>query len=575
MKRIIYGSLSVLTAVCTVFVAAKAEVFNTDNKSSQLSEEIADANVSSNTSRLPGTLSDELTPQLTHELNGGNGSDESLNNGLKSSLSAGSNTPLQPNSLLGSVVGQAGVNPTLKSGQQALNALKSADGGNVAIGNPSFNRLASSNGAPGSTRPAQIVASTPTLRANAAPTASMSVIADGGPSLPASAVSVTGTSSDIQAADVMEADAVANTPASAITPSGTSLPAPGTVVPAAPALGAPTSGAPVPATGLEAAPAIEPSIDADMAEDPASLGEVPEATPALDGMPLDEMPEAGMPETEEFSEGSAEGEVFEEESFEEESFDEDASAEDSLEESDEALEGEVLEETKPDIESDAVPGTPETIPGATPFPPANGTPAPEVMPDVAPEGMPEVMPEGPEGISPVPPAQEGAPTQVVPAQPLSPTPGTNMPGIPGGPAAPEMPAAPIEPLPPTESEVVPLEEAPMEAPLEAPVDSEIESDAAPAPFPVSGSSSDRLMGEGFTPFQLSYLAISGGLKDEGIPGGGLLLSAYDAGDISAEDIVAAGASSKRLGTAASDEADFTKGVDRFLELFKRDARSSN
>ncbi|MEO0768696.1 MAG: hypothetical protein AAFY72_04570 [Cyanobacteria bacterium J06649_4] len=36
-----------------------------------------------------------------------------------------------------------------------------------------------------------------------------------------------------------------------------------------------------------------------------------------------------------------------------------------------------------------------------------------------------------------------------------------------------------------------------------------------------------------------------------------------------------GALSKRLGTAASDEADYTKGVDRFLKMLKRDARSSN
>jgi phage FluMu protein gp41 len=83
------------------------------------------------------------------------------------------------------------------------------------------------------------------------------------------------------------------------------------------------------------------------------------------------------------------------------------------------------------------------------------------------------------------------------------------------------------------------------------------------------------VGEGFTPFQLSYLAISGGLKEEGIPGGDQLISAYKDGEISAEDVVAAGAESNRLGTAASDTEDYAQSVDRFLEILRRDARSSS
>jgi len=90
--------------------------------------------------------------------------------------------------------------------------------------------------------------------------------------------------------------------------------------------------------------------------------------------------------------------------------------------------------------------------------------------------------------------------------------------------------------------------------------------------PTSGTESfglsDRLIGEGFSPFQLSYLAIGGGL--EGIPGGDKLLAAYDSGDLSAADIVDAGASSNRLGADASDQDDYTAGVERFLNLLSRD-----
>ncbi|MEO0768695.1 MAG: hypothetical protein AAFY72_04565, partial [Cyanobacteria bacterium J06649_4] len=66
--------------------------------------------------------------------------------------------------------------------------------------------------------------------------------------------------------------------------------------------------------------------------------------------------------------------------------------------------------------------------------------------------------------------------------------------------------------------------------------SPMEGSGEPSEPPLSGVSGDeRLIGEGFTPFQLSYLAIGGGLEAEGIPGGDLLLQAYEAGDIEAED----------------------------------------
>ena len=137
------------------------------------------------------------------------------------------------------------------------------------------------------------------------------------------------------------------------------------------------------------------------------------------------------------------------------------------------------------------------------------------------------------------------------------------------PPAPGFPSAPIEPAPGFPS--APVEPTPL-PPLEE--DTPLDDSAVPGDeFPIGASSSDRLVGEGFTPFQLSYLAIAGGLKEEGIPGGSVLLSAYDQGDISAADIVDAGALSNRLGTAADDQADYTDGVERFLELLERDARN--
>ena len=162
----------------------------------------------------------------------------------------------------------------------------------------------------------------------------------------------------------------------------------------------------------------------------------------------------------------------------------------------------------------------------TPIEPSGATPGGSI------ESAPEAVPS-----NDFPPAPEASPADdFEPAAPLSP--------------ASPAPASPVQPLPP------------------------IENDAAPGDGSASGLSSDRLIGEGFTPFQLSYLAIGGGLREEGIPGGKRLLSAYESGAISAEDIVEAGAVSKRLGTAAADQDDYTKGVDRFLKMLEQDARRS-
>ena len=143
---------------------------------------------------------------------------------------------------------------------------------------------------------------------------------------------------------------------------------------------------------------------------------------------------------------------------------------------------------------------------------------------------------------------------------------------------PEEDGVDVQPTPGTPLPSTPLPEGPSEDAVEplSPIESEplspIEEDAAPEDLPTSGTESfgsgDRLIGKGFSPFQLSYLAIGGGL--EGIPGGDILLSAYESGDVSAADIVDAGASTNRLGTDADNQDDYTAGVDRFLELLSRD-----
>lgn len=184
---------------------------------------------------------------------------------------------------------------------------------------------------------------------------------------------------------------------------------------------------------------------------------------------------------------------------------------------------------------------------------------PSMMPvtpgaDVPPAGIP------PAGISPAGvPINEAEPTTPLPPIPMDPSPMDPSMDEPSVAPSADPSVEPLEPIEPVE----PVESLP-------PVGDSI----APNEFPVSGSSSDRLVGEGFTPFQLSYLALAGGLEEEGIPGGPQLISAYKQGDVSAEDIVTAGAMSKRLGEAASDQEDYTQGVDRFLEIFRKDARSS-
>ncbi|MEL6780513.1 MAG: hypothetical protein AAFO06_25080 [Cyanobacteria bacterium J06597_16] len=262
---------------------------------------------------------------------------------------------------------------------------------------------------------------------------------------------------------------------------------------------------------------------------------------------------------------------------------------------DNGTEGDETEDTDSEDDSDS-----ETNSGSDNVP-ANGTFSPAEPPD----GVSPISPQPgiPGGVVPATPSQSApagiTPAAPLPATPLPATPPSDLPATPvepmqvlppEAPIAPMAPADPIEPAQPlipdvpgdmdleTNDDFSPDEFSPDEfSPEDAsPEDAlPLEENGDPSEFPSSGVSADeRLIGEGFTPFQLSYLAISGGLREEGIPGGGMLLSAYKSGDISAEDIVAAGAGSKRLGTAADDQEDYTKGVDRFLKILEQDTRSS-
>ena len=210
--------------------------------------------------------------------------------------------------------------------------------------------------------------------------------------------------------------------------------------------------------------------------------------------------------------------------------------------------GSASDESDLGVESDGETGIePEVVP--------EPDTAPEIDSGLEPDAAPGAIP--PADATPFPGTSPGSGTLTPSAPPSSITPGAT-PGTPDG------SLSPVKPISPMEDDAAPVE------PL-----SPIEDDAAPLDAPTSGSESfgsgDRLVGGGFSPFQLSYLAIGGGL--EGIPGGEMLLSAYDSGDVSAEDIVSAGAATNRLGTDASNQADYTAGVERFLALLSRDSLS--
>ena len=281
----------------------------------------------------------------------------------------------------------------------------------------------------------------------------------------------------------------------------------------------------VPATPVET-PLGSPTL-------PAAPGTTPlESEAESTGDPTEELAEELEAPTEGIETDGMENDAFEGNSFEatptEAPLEEPAAA--PLTEDEPLQDGAVKEEETP---NPAPPGSNFT-PSA---PDSNFTPSePNGITPSAPSGVPSngLTPIEPDSVTPSdePPVDSPLPAEPLPAEPL-----------------PAEPDAPSEALPP--------------------IDDSGFDEAAPL-----GSTSDRLIGEGFSPFQLSYLAIGGGLKEAGIPGGNQLLSAYKSGELSAEDIVAAGAMTKRLGTDADDEADYTKGVDKFLQLLSRDSLNS-
>lgn len=544
MKRIlVYSSLSVLTAIGTVFAAANAEFFEGEETTPITASQASQDSINPAAEPITlGSISSGDNPLA-------NGSSESLlmNPASADALSAdiqpitlSANGPASVSSKAGSTFGTTRINAAEPTASEAFSARFTSDNsfgsfGGEAQPNPVVSQV------PGTVTP-------DTTAPGVVPTAKPSV-AD--PSAPESDEDTSVTDTDETGIDETGADGME-----------TLSPVPG-AVPLSPA----TPSAPTGADGVV----------------PATPTEAPLGSPAIPSPPGTAPLEAD-PTDDELAPEAIEDEPIESDSF-------DASPAEA------PLTDEPLIEEDAEMDSDmplpAPPGssvTPSTPGGVSPVTPvtpsapdSNFTPAPDE--GVAPsEPDSDFTPASPEGITPSSPDGDFTPapdeditpdapdSNFTPASPDGITPGVPSDGFtptePDGaspltPAAPpvesEPPAAPPTPLPPSP-----------EAPTEAlpPVNDDFD-ESEPL-----GSTSDRLVGEGFTPFQLSYLAIGGGLKDAGIPGGNQLLSAYEAGELSAQDIVEAGAVTKRLGTAASDEANYAKGVDKFLKLLSRDALNS-
>jgi len=476
MKRIIYSSLSVVTAIGTVFVAAKAEVFSQNGSTQDATEQftaIAPTDSFLGDS-LDGSLKDTAKGDLS-SLSISQRNDQGVNDLLSGNvLNSGSKLAATSSDIPSGLSSQSKASTKIDESVSAPTVVSS-----VAPASPAFSASRRSYGQFAQVPVTQVPmpeepAAAPTAKPSAAEADAATELPEAeSPVVPASGIGVE----------------------AAPTAAPTIVPASPTVLPAAPvdateteALGSEMEAAPTEATPIEATP-----TEAAPVEDESFGEESPVENEAFEAQPLPtEAPDA------------VDGDTFE-----------DGSIEMEIEEAPESM--------------------PEAAPlPSTPLPSAPGTPVP-----ASPDGLGEPVPS--------------APTAPIPSQSF--------------PA--EEPSAPIENVPIEES---PIENAPIEnAPLE---EVPMEENSFPSPTEPLSDSGDRLIGEGFTPFQLSYLAASGGLKEAGIPGGFILIDAYKDGDISAEDVVNAGATTKRLGTAANDEAAYTDSVDDFLKMLVRDARST-
>ncbi|MEO1620446.1 MAG: hypothetical protein AAFU53_05355 [Cyanobacteria bacterium J06632_3] len=583
MKRIIYSSLSVLTALGTVFVAAKAEVFKPDGNTAEATEaftsldeplnslsdsSLSDADLFSSSAAAEtglsafgsperGALSARVPASLNGGLKGGlkaQGSIRPQGIGAKDAIASAATDKVQSVPVTTPIATTGFANRTA----QRFPGFSTASATSPSVSRTSISQIAQAQVPPVvEEEPAAVPAEKPSA---------MPVTPSATPALP----DATGTSLPAPAA----------TPSPIVIPSTvvpeTTVPTPGIGADMTPGV-APAAVQGVPAAVPAAAPVEESSFDEAMPAVPVEQPLEPESfevTPAEAPVetPVEAVPADIEEDLEPFGEGMPEAPIeedaFEEEALEEEDVDASLEEEDVIEEDTPAVEAEdeVFEELPADGSIDMEDGSIEMEIEQAPF----GDPVP-----AAPNAP--ITPSAP--VTPSAPITPDAP--VVPSAPV--TPDAPVPATPV-PSAPSSTDAPIE-APLEAAPEVPVE-APIEAPLEAPIqtlppvdDGMLEPEAFPeAPAVDEGFSdsgdSGRLVGEGFTPFQLSYLAISGGLKEEGIPGGGLLVSAYKDGDVSAEDIVAAGAVTKRLGTAAADESDYTESVDDFLKLFVRDNRSN-
>ncbi|MEL6903031.1 MAG: hypothetical protein AAFP07_19010 [Cyanobacteria bacterium J06606_4] len=673
MKRIIYSSLSVLTAIGTVFVAAKAEVFNREGKTSQASssgEVVAPNSLldeANSLAELPDALGDVGTFEnsLPVPADGEGGSLTGLNSKafLNDVEKPQKGLAKDGSELLSSSVEPSKVGPTEATSSASIIPITTSLNGTPQalpvrsvqaralpaqpVANQAPRREAVQVAQPVQTRQGPgLVAQVPdtTVPEATVPEATVPESTVPESTIPGTTPGTTLPETTPTAKPTSEPDVLDETEATAgdpDDPTAAPIEATGEAPGETPAVGSPASptivpsgiGTPLPTPGFSE-PAISPtpvpangdalveedalteedaSVDAiDEAETvpeatdmPASDGidASPEMSPADESVPLDAAP-VGPEGIEDPGitpiappgdiEGTEEAPVAPEGEIE------------APDAAPIAPEGEIeapgaapitpggIEE--PGIAPVAPPGDIEG-PDAAPVAPPGGMEDPGITPvtppgdidgvEEAPVGPPgdvpgapiEGMEEEPEGLdesdiednmpagedppldAPVPASPPtDIPSDVPPAGAPIPGPGAPVPGSPEGmppgptdeiPPSPA-PSAPVEPLPPIEEDAIPGE---------------------PVPGP-TGDSGDRLIGEGFTPFQLSYLAFSGGLDEEGIPGGTRLLSAYESGSLSAEDVVEAGAISRKLGTAASDEEDFTKSVDNFLKLMVRDNRTT-
>ena len=530
MKRIIYGSLSVLTALGTAFVAARAEMFNTQNATPEVSENvvqldghlsgngadaIATAASKSGASPGPGTL--DIAGLMAGEKGlptSGSSADGAVPSGLSSAgkVSASVRGRASSNGL----VADTGMSPTDVNRLLATRVGRPQPNAQAIAAQPSVTQPTTIQSVPAQT---QTAVSGPTLQSfptgPARTTTRIVQVPADAPTGSAEAVPSASPEAELEAAGSAEIEITETPVEPSAAPGDLSMP----VSPAAPG----SVPLPAPGVGIDQVPEGEP-IEAPLEEDSF------ESAPLEEGS-LEEGALEAEPSEDDFGEEALEDETIEDEAIE-----------------DEAIEGVEGEVEMPLPEAGNSPESDDSF--DTPVPAAPSAPSAPMEPDS------QITPGAP--IVPSAPVTPSTPNDVTPNNVPGTVPGTS-PAMP----LPSSPAVPEAPLP-----VTPLPEAPIEG-----------SPALPEEggFPESGavgSPSDRLVGEGFSPFQLSYLAIGGGLKEVGIPGGNLLLDAYEAGDISAEDIFEAGAVTKRLGTAASDPDDYVKSIDQFLKLLSRDGLSS-